>query len=793
MISLLATVHMFPRTLFAFIALACFGLVQAADVKHNYDLKNVLWHLSFSMSDGTIAGDVTNTLTLAEDSPTVQLSCSELNVTAVSVNGANATFTNANDVLTVNLPKPGKSGDTLDVRTVYTGAPVNGFYFVPASRAFPAHTGMVYTQGEGEDNHYWVPTYDKPDDKATTECFVTVPPTWTAISNGKLMDVQTTTSGRIFHWKMDQPYSTYLISLVAGEYVEGKDSWNGVPVEYYVPPGLEAEGKASFGDTPKMIDLYSKLTGVDYPYPKFAQEVVGDFMFGGMENVTCVTQTIRTLHALGTEPVNDSTGLVAHELAHQWFGDLITCQTWEHTWLNEGFATTLPTFLDRAMHGKDAFDMDRYGNFEGAVDSIGSRGRKDVPGTVGSVSTVTMGSPYAGGCSRILMLMEKLGEPVFWKGIHEFLEKYKFQPATTDEFFDVMSKSSKVDLGPYEKQWFHTAATPSLTVSIVGADLDITQLQPYYTLDLPVWILETPVQTTLFSTPTWVKKMVHVTGADTKLKLGPLATMPLLVDPEVWTAMELTYKIPYAPDKVEQLYNRAPNLAERARIIASFFDALPLANRLNIGHVERNPMLLQMIARHMAQDGAAFLNELTHNSDKRVVNAAVVALGALKPDPKILPRIQAIADKDSNETVREHASQTLLNWSTDDKLAQKVWTMRAFDDGYRQMALNWWAKTAPDVARSKSLAILKNPDSEPLRVTAIQVLGQVKERPGKHVVYDALIAVAQETSFSARRAAISSLALLGNKAAIPMLQPFTLHAPGGIRGAASSAIATLSK
>ncbi|MDR3691426.1 MAG: M1 family metallopeptidase [Fimbriimonas sp.] len=775
----------------ALLATVC--LAGAAEVKHNYDLKNVLWRLSFSMTDGTIAGDVTNTVTMTEDSPTVQLSCSELNITATSVNGVIATFTNNDDVLTITLPKPAHKGDTLDVRSIYTGAPVNGLYFVPASRASPAHTGMIYTQGEGEDNHYWLPTYDKPDDKATTECYVTVPPTWTAISNGKLIGEQTTGEGKVFHYKMDQPYSTYLISLVAGEYVEGKDHWHDIPVSYYVPPGLEREGKASFGNTPMMIDYYSKLTGVDYPYAKFAQDTVGDFMFGGMENVTCVTQTIRTLHALGTEPVNDSTGLVAHELAHHWFGDLITCQTWEHTWLNEGFATNLPVYLDREMHGKDAFDMDRYGSFEGAVDSIGSRNRKDVPGTVGSVPTVTMGSPYAGGCSRLLMLMHMLGEPTFWKGVHEFLEKYKFQPATTDEFFEVMSKVSKVDLAPFAKQWFHSAATPSLTVAIAGADLDITQLQPYYTLDLPVWFLETPVQTTLFSAPTWTKKLVHVSGADTKVKIGDLAKSPCLVDPEAWTAMELKYAAPYTTDQIMQLYKNAPNIAEKARLIDEFYKALPLPQRLIIGRTERNVALQQKLAHETTQDAIALLSEYAANPDKRVVNAAVIALGALNPDPKLKARVQAIADKDSNESVREHATQALLNWSTDDKLAQKAWKMHAFDDGYRQMALNWWAQHSADLARTTSLDVLKSPDSEPLRVTALQVLGTVKERPGEHAVYDALITVAKETSFSARRTAINSLAQLGNKAAIPVLQPFTQHGPGGIRGAASAAIATLSK
>ncbi|HWD37634.1 MAG TPA: M1 family metallopeptidase [Fimbriimonas sp.] len=379
----------------ALAGLSSFSLAAlAAPIRHNYDLKNVLWKLSLSMEAGSIAGDVTNTVTLSEDTSTVQFHCAQLDVSKVTVNGTDATFDLSDDRLTVNLPTAAKTGQTLDIRAIYTGTPARGFYFVPDFRAFPAKTGMVYTQGEGEDNHFWLPTYDYPDDKATTECYVTVPKDWTAISNGKQLDTTEAGGNKVIHWKMPLPYSTYLISLVAGPYSKVSDQWHGIPVDFYVPPGLEREGKASFGATPKMIDLYSKLTGVDYPWPKFAQETVGDFMFGGMENVSAVTQTIRTLHPPSTKPVRDSTYLNAHELAHQWFGDLITCKTWEHTWLNEGFATTLPMFYTRATRGQDAFDLERYGNLEGAIDSIGSRGRKDVPGAVGSVPTVTMGSAY---------------------------------------------------------------------------------------------------------------------------------------------------------------------------------------------------------------------------------------------------------------------------------------------------------------------------------------------------------------------------------------------------------------
>lgn len=755
----------------------------AAPLIHNYDLKNVLWKLSFSMSNGTISGESTNTLTLTENTPTVQLHCAELSVSKVTVNGTPAPFNTDDGKLTVTLPRPGVAGRTLAIRAIYTGSPVTGFYFVPASRAFPAKTGMVYTQGEGEDNHYWLPTYDLPDDKATTECFITVPAKWTAISNGRLLGISSAGQTRTFHWKMDQPYSTYLISLVAGEYVEGKSQWHGIPVDFYVPPGLLSEGQASFGDTPKMIDLYSKLTGVNYPYAKFAQEVVADFMFGGMENVTCVTQTIRTLHAPGTEPVDDSTYLVAHELAHQWFGDLITCRTWEHMWLNEGFATTMPTFYDRMTHGQDVFDFDRYRNFEGAIDTIGSRGRKAVPGAVGSAQPVTIGSAYDGGCSRILMLMHRLGEPAFWKGIHAFLEAYKFKPATTEEFFSAVGSATGHDFRAFQRQWYHTAATPSLTVSVSEGALTIDQLEPYYTLDLPVWILDGQ---------TWIKKSIHVEGAESKLRLGDLAAKPLLVDPEVWTPMELHYAIPLTEHDVYELYRHAPNAAQKARIIAEMFDTLSTGQRVAIAHGEKFFALLAMIANHLGQGGKDYLLESSRNADARVVNAAIVALGRLKPDEAVAARLRQLADTHANEAIRESAMRVLLGASGTAALAQIAWNRKAFDDGYRMMALDWWGSHDPNLARNKCLAILRQPDSEPLRVQAIRVLGRVKDKPDDQAVYRALLKVAIETSIGARSAAIDSLAKLGNKDAIPILKPFTTHAPGWIRGAASAAISKLS-
>ncbi|HWD37633.1 MAG TPA: HEAT repeat domain-containing protein [Fimbriimonas sp.] len=378
-----------------------------------------------------------------------------------------------------------------------------------------------------------------------------------------------------------------------------------------------------------------------------------------------------------------------------------------------------------------------------------------------------------------MLLMHMLGEETFWKCIHAFLEKYKFLPATTDDFFAVTNEVSGINLDSFKKQWLYTAATPSVTASLEGTDLVVTQLQPYYSLKLPVWILDRD---------RWSKNEIDVEGATSRLNLGNLSGKPLLIDPEAWVPMELRYQIPYSATDVKTLYRHAPNAAAKARIIAVLFNSIPVADRVSLAKSERVPGLLQMIADHIGQEGEDYLLELLNRKDRRVANSAVGAIGRLGGDDRTKQALSAISLHDPNEALREHAAQVLLGWSSDDQYAKTLWGMKAFDDGYRISAMEWFGSHEPDYARTLALSVLRARDSEPLRVAAIHVLGAVKESGSGHEVYDALIEVAQENAYSARIAAISALGQLGNKAAIPVLEPITTHGPDAVEGAAKAAI-----
>jgi hypothetical protein len=256
--------------------------------------------------------------------------------------------------------------------------------------------------------------------------------------------------------------------------------------------------------------------------------------------------------------------------------------------------------------------------------------------------------------------------------------------------------------------------------------------------------------------------------------------------------MEMTFEHKFSGMQVYALYHHAPNAAAKARIINEMFESIPLNNRITIAHTEKFPGLLAMMATHMRAEGEPFLLEMTHNSDERVVNAAVIALGEIPAtDDTARLRLLQILDGDKNDPVREHAMQALLNGATDFKYVQMAFALPAYDDGFRIIALKWWGKHVPDEARMRCLEVLRNPDSEPLRVTAIQVLGQVGEQAGSHDVFNALVPVTQETSFGARAAAVTALGLIGNKDALPVLEAISVRAPGRIEGLAKDAVKKL--
>jgi aminopeptidase N len=196
----------------------------------------------------------------------------------------------------------------------------------------------VWSQGEPITNRHWIPARSS-DEKQTSEMFVTVADGFTSSQRRLVAKKPNADKSVTFHWKQEQPHVSYLITLVVGQFDIVEEKWKDLPVLYYVPKGRKEEIARTFGRTREMLDLFSRKFGIDYPWEKYAQVVVEQFTAGGMENTSATTLHDRVLHDERSMLDHSPDGLIAHELAHQWWGDLVTCRDWSHLWLNEGFAS----------------------------------------------------------------------------------------------------------------------------------------------------------------------------------------------------------------------------------------------------------------------------------------------------------------------------------------------------------------------------------------------------------------------------------------------------------------------
>ena len=610
-----------------------------------------------------------------------------------------------------------------------------------------------------------------------------MPKGYYALSNGKLLGVQDSGANQVYHWKLDQPTSTYLISLVAGKYEEGQDTGAEVPTYYYAPEGLGTWGQAAFGGTSKIIACYGDTTGFRYPFAKFAQAAVPDYMFGGMENVTAVTQTITALYPPSIPPMRDSTGLVAHELAHQWFGDTVTCEDWKHIWLNEGFATFMPLFYTRRRDGEDAYQLERLGTMMSGWGAQSATHRPVVSDKYQEPIDLFDGVIYPGGASRMLMLMDQLGEPTFWKGIQTYLDKYKFQNVTTEKFFDVMSQVSGKDLDGFRKQWFYNPEVPRFEVSRDGTQLVIKQPAAGFNLSVDVWV---------WTGADWQKRVLQMDGNEVRTDVGPYANNVVLVDPLIRIMAPVNYNLGYTSDQLVFLYRHAPTAAQKDRLLDSM-GGIPQNDRAELFEDEKVPDLKRRLLSEYGKGALPLEMRWATSQDAKNRDAAFEAMGKEKGNQVAEQWLRKAFANEPNEQVRLTAARALEDLTGDPTVVVTAWTMDHHQDGFRKFALNWWASHDRDVARQKGLEVLANPHSEPLRVEAIQLLGGIKDLPGQTKVYDALVAVAQEPSFGAKTAAINALADYGDRRAADILEPMKDNSLHFIRRTVAAALARLGR
>ncbi|MDA4125157.1 MAG: M1 family aminopeptidase [Thaumarchaeota archaeon] len=441
------------------------------------------------------------------------------------------------------------------VKVSYSTTPVEGIYFIQPDAEHPEKEVQAWTHNEAEFARYWYPCYDHPNDKFTSEILLTVPKEFRVISNGSLVDRKEDGDLATFHWKEDLTHSSYLTSFVVGKFALTEEESDGVKLNYNYPKSKEADVLRYFGETPRMIQVFNELTGVKYPYSKYDQTTVEDFIFGGMENFNATTFAMGYYPDAGSEedfqtyysrPNTNAVNLVAHELAHQWFGDLVTCVDWSHGWLNEGFATYMQVLYIEKTRGADSLRWDMEVKAEEYFEEDATEYRRPIvdreyvyPDDLFDLAM------YEKGAWMLHELRYLMGEKPFFDGVSVYLRSNSFGVVDTHDFRKAMEKASGYSLEEFFEQAFFRAGFPEFLVAYSWdedgklATLSVNQTQK---LEQFTPVFKLPCDFVFYAGGRRVRRRVQLDSAQQSFSFG-LDSKPTIVefDPRHWLLKKVRF------------------------------------------------------------------------------------------------------------------------------------------------------------------------------------------------------------------------------------------------------------
>jgi len=535
-----------------------------------YDVLHYRIEVSFDEPKRMVLGKVTTTLVpfpAALDS--VEFDAEEMRISRVSLAGGRLLpYEVKPRSVVIRLGRSYSYRDTLAIAIEYSCTPRKGLYFVLPDSGYPGLPAQIWTQGEDMDNHFWFPCYDFPNDRATSEVLATVRRGLTAVSNGTLLKVAENRANgtTTYHWKQSKPHVAYLIMLAIGEYAVLRDRAGRVPLEYYVYPNHVEDAKVCFEKTPDMIRFFATATGIAYPWEKYAQVLIRDFVVGGMENTSVSSLADEsTVFDVRARLDHSPTSLIAHELSHQWWGDLLTCKDWRHLWLNESFASYFDPLYHEHLLGRDHFDYTMYEAQRAGINSDRTMGRKPIV-SIGSYST----NVYPRGASVLHMLRFLLGDDLFWRAIRHYAAKHQYATVETHDLETAIEEATGQNLYWFFDQWVYKAGYPVFAVSYTWNDSTGTvflSVQQTQKMDSLTGVFRTPVDVEVIGTTGRAVHRVQILNRDTVFVL-PAPERPRLVifDRGNWIFKELRFQ--KSDDEWRLQLAEAANPVDRLRAIS---------------------------------------------------------------------------------------------------------------------------------------------------------------------------------------------------------------------------------
>ncbi len=552
----------------------------------------------------------------------------------------------------------------------YTAEPARGVYFRTREMGYGAT--QLWTQGESVESRHWFPCVDHPLAKLTSEVTCHLPAGMVALSNGRQVSAKPDGKGlTAFHWIQEKPHANYLIALVAGELEKVEEMHRDVPLEFWTTPQELPQARNSLRTTKHAMEFFEAETGVPYPWVKYAQVAIQDFHWGGMENTSLTTLNDRTLYTADTENLFESNSLVAHELAHQWFGDLVTCKEWSHTWLNEGFATYYDWLWQGAFGGPNETLAALYGAAKGILSNTNeTRGivwRKYTnPGEMFNYLA------YPKGAWVLHMLRSQLGPDLYRKAIHRYLERHAFGSVTTDDLRVVVEEISGKSFERFFDQWLLGIGAPALDVNYSWdektsfAKITVKQTQKI-TEDAPLF--QFPLTLQCWSKDASVEETVQVREKEEvfyiSLKKAPTSVR---IDPH----LSLLAKVIFKPTR-PMLF---ADLADNQSIVAQHRALDQLSEKPDKEAVEKIRSALQsaehysvriraaeVLQQAHSEEALAALKEARSQSDSRVRNAVFKALAGFY-DAGALQLLQQCIATEKNPGVSATALRGLAAYQT---------------------------------------------------------------------------------------------------------------------------------
>lgn len=707
----------------------------------------------------------------------------------------------------VTFAQPVPPNKEVAVTIAYAAEPTGGLYFRTPEMGYKPGDTHLFSQGEEVEARHWYPCLDSPNQQFTSEITCRVPGGMTVISNGRLVsEAKDPASGlTVLHWSQEKPHANYLITLVAGYFKKVEDNCHGLPLAFFTPPSEINEATNSFRDTKDMVEFFEEEIGVPYPWDKYYQVCVNDFVAGGMENTSATTLTDSTLFTPATENLRDSDGLISHELAHQWFGDLVTCKDWSHIWLNEGFATYYESLYNAHKHGREAMLYELY-NRARQITGITNDPNPIVRRTYDEPSDMFGYLSYPKGGWVLHMLRHQLGDDLYRRSIKTYLQRHQYGNVVTEDLRAVIEELSGRSYDQFFDQWLYHGRFPELDIDYSWDELaklarvSIRQAQP---IDQNVLLFNFPLSLRFQTRTSAVDRVIQVTRKQEDFYFA-LASAPerVRVDPDY----TLLAKIRFSPPKA-MLYAQ---LAEPADVVGRLLAIEQLSGRKDKESLAK----LQETLNHdsfygVRVEAAQALRSLhtdealeallasTNQPDARVRREVRDAIGGFYAD-KALASARQVLLEEKNPGILSTVLRNLGGYAKPGVREEliKFLDSQSYRNELAGAAISGLRLQDDPAGIAPLLDTLSRREADFTSSGLAQALGALaylaRNEEKKDKVRDFLVARVNDKRRTVQLASINALGTLGDPAALGVLEKFaTASKTSPQRAAAERAVATL--